>query len=217
METTKITLKTLMLSICAIAGLEIVWPQIGADRILSPFVGLGLLRLLEIMLLTGICLTVEKNAAAIGLAPVQMLAGFQKGLAWSACFAATAGILAAVLYVAGADPIVFITAPLPVAQSEQSAVFFMVGGVIGPVAEEIFFRGILYGFFRRWGIFAAVLLSTLLFVLPHLGGGAIPLTQLVGGIVFGITYEKEKSLITPITIHCLGNLVIFSLPFFILD
>jgi membrane protease YdiL (CAAX protease family) len=37
----------------------------------------------------------------------------------------------------------------------------------------------------------------------------------VGGIVFAIAYEKEKNLMVPITIHCLGNLAIFSLSIFI--
>ena len=42
----------------------------------------------------------------------------------------------------------------------------------------------------------------------------LPLTQIVGGIVFAIAYEKEKNLMVPVTIHCLGNLAIFSLTFF---
>jgi hypothetical protein len=41
--------------------------------------------------------------------------------------------------------------------------------------------------------------------------GFIPITQLVGGIVFALAYEKEKNLMAPITIHCLGNLAIFSI------
>jgi hypothetical protein len=91
--------------------------------------------------------------------------------------------------------------------------FLLVGALIGPVAEEIFFRGILYGFFRRWGIPAAVLLSTLLFILPHSqsSGLALPITQLIGGILFAVAYEIEKNLLVPITIHCLGNLAIFIL------
>jgi membrane protease YdiL (CAAX protease family) len=85
--------------------------------------------------------------------------------------------------------------------------------LIGPIAEEIFFRGILYGFFRRWGIPAAVILSTFLFVLSHshTSGPAIPVTQLIGGILFAVAYEIEKNLLVPITIHSLGNLAIFTL------
>jgi len=92
-------------------------------------------------------------------------------------------------------------------------IYLVIGGVIGPVAEEIFFRGILYGFFRRWGVYAAVALSTSLFVLPHLTGDSLPFTQIVGGIVFAAAYERENNLMVPITIHCLGNLAIFSIPF----
>ena len=65
----------------------------------------------------------------------------------------------------------------------------------------------------RWGIPFAVLLSTLLFVMPHAPsfGSAIPITQLIGGILFAVSYEVEKNLLVPITIHCLGNLAIFTL------
>ncbi len=82
--------------------------------------------------------------------------------------------------------------------------------LIGPIAEEIFFRGILYGFFRRWGAPTAIVLSTLLFVLPHTSGSIIPVTQLIGGILFAVAYEVEKNLLVPMLIHCLGNLAIFN-------
>jgi membrane protease YdiL (CAAX protease family) len=36
----------------------------------------------------------------------------------------------------------------------------------------------------------------------------------VGGLVFAVAYEIEKSLLVPITIHVLGNFAIFSLPYF---
>jgi membrane protease YdiL (CAAX protease family) len=90
-----------------------------------------------------------------------------------------------------------------------------VGSVIGPIAEEIFFRGVIYGFFRQWGAVIAIIFSTLIFVFTHPIGGSIPVTQFVGGIVFAIAYEKEQNLMVPITIHCLGNLAIFSLSIFI--
>jgi hypothetical protein len=40
------------------------------------------------------------------------------------------------------------------------------------------------------------------------------LTQAVGGILFAVAYEVERSLLVPITIHVLGNLAIFSLSLF---
>jgi len=89
--------------------------------------------------------------------------------------------------------------------------FFIVGTLIGPVAEEIFFRGILYGFFRRWGVIAALVITTLLFIFCHPARTGLPITQAAGGMVFALTYEIEDSLVVPIVIHCLGNLAIFSL------
>ena len=88
--------------------------------------------------------------------------------------------------------------------------FFLVGGVVAPVAEEILFRGLVYGFLRRWGAILAVILSTALFALaPPLRG--LPLTQIVGGLLFASAYEMENNLLVPITIHVLGNLAIFTL------
>jgi hypothetical protein len=138
-----------------------------------------------------------------------MFSGFKKGLIWSACFGIAAIVLFVLLYLTGINALRMLYSPLPHPKL-LVLLYLLVGGVIGPVAEEIFFRGILYGFFRQWGVYTAVALSTLLFVLPHLTGGNLPFTQIVGGVVFAIAYEREQSLLVPITIHCLGNLAIFS-------
>ena len=83
------------------------------------------------------------------------------------------------------------------------------GGIVAPVAEEIFFRGLIFGYLRRWGIPAAILISTALFAAFHLP--AVPVTQIVGGAVFAIAYHTGRSLMVPIVIHTLGNLAIFTL------
>jgi membrane protease YdiL (CAAX protease family) len=53
--------------------------------------------------------------------------------------------------------------------------------------------------------------------MPHYptSGTAIPITQLIGGILFAVAYEIEKNLLVPITIHFMGNLAIFTLSFLI--
>ena len=91
-------------------------------------------------------------------------------------------------------------------------IYLLVGGIVGPLAEEVFFRGLIYGFLRRWGAVVAVTVSTLIFVLAHPSAfSGIPFTQAVGGILFAMAYEKEQNLVAPITIHGLGNLAIFAL------
>jgi len=96
-------------------------------------------------------------------------------------------------------------------KANEIALFFIVGGIVGPITEELFFRGILYGFFRKWGILIALVISTTVFVFAHPFFPKIPVTQLVGGIVFALAYEIEKNLTVPIVIHVLGNMAIFTL------
>jgi len=42
-------------------------------------------------------------------------------------------------------------------------------------------------------------------------GGAAPFFQGAGGLIFAVSYEREKSLVTPIMIHAGGNLAMFVL------
>ena len=210
MEAEKITLKTLAASLAAVLMAEILLRPAVSALFISPLPGIAITRIAEIVLLLVIVVYFEKSSQAIGLAPEGMTAGIKKGMVWSAFFGLAALVLILVLHAIGIDALRMLYTPLPLSNL-LVILYFAVGAVIGPVAEEIFFRGILYGYFRRWGVYPAIVLSTALFVIPHLNGGNLPLTQLVGGIVFALAYEKEKNLMTPITIHCLGNLAIFSL------
>jgi membrane protease YdiL (CAAX protease family) len=211
MEANKITLTTLAISIAAVLAMETVFRLAISGQAGSPLPALGIIRTMEALCLLFIAHRFEKKPNAIGLSRSKMLPGLARGLIWSVCFGIAAGVLFWVLLAAGINPLKLVHTPLPAAPG-QIIIFFLVGGVIAPVSEEIFFRGIIFGFFRRWGVYAAILISTVLFVLPH--GRHLPLTQMVGGIVFASAYEKEKNLMVPITIHCLGNLAIFSLTFF---
>lgn len=103
--------------------------------------------------------------------------------------------------------------PLPDTFTNQVCQF-LVGCIIGPFAEELVFRGVIYGFFRKWGIIIACCFSTLIFVFLHLNAPVIPLTQIIGGILFAVSYEHTKMLTTPITIHILGNSCMLFLSYF---
>ena len=116
----------------------------------------------------------------------------------------------AALFLAGINPLKLLQVRLPTNPTALT-LYLLIGGIVGPVAEEVFFRGVLYGFLRRWGIAVALFFSTLIFLLSHGIVHGIPITQVVGGILFAVAYEVENVLIVPITIHCLGNLAIFSL------
>ncbi len=178
-------------------------------HIAAPILIVGGARSLEIILLLGICCVTEPGGIkTLGILPKRIMQGLYKGFFWSAGFGLMVGLTAVILMITGLHPVDLIAANLPSTQPGLFS-FFVVGGIISPVAEEIFFRGVLYGYFRRWGMWAALLLSTAVFVMAHAIFHRIPLPQIVGGILFAVAYEKEKNLMVPITIHVLGNLAIF--------
>jgi membrane protease YdiL (CAAX protease family) len=84
------------------------------------------------------------------------------------------------------------------------AMFLLVGLVV-PVAEEIFFRGVIYNFLRaRLGVWVAILFSSLIFAIAH-GDLAVGTSAFVIGIAIAWVYEKSGSLWTAILIHAANN------------
>jgi hypothetical protein len=207
-ETKQIQVKTLALSIAAVAFVEA--GLVFSKATFNPLLRLGVARLIEFGMMVWIIHTVEGSIASIGLDRARWIAGLRRGLLWSAGFGALSGIVFAALFMAGINPLSMIRTSLP-KNSATLLLFFLVGGIVAPVAEELFFRGILYGFLRRWGIVVALVLSTAAFAFTHGLGHGFPLVQAIGGILFAAAYEIEKNLTVPITIHCLGNVAIFAL------
>ena len=210
MEANKIKLSTLIISISGIAAVELAARILISRNLLDPMTGVGLARLADIIFLLILINIREKRLSAIGLVSTGAYQGIKKGLTWAVFFGAAAGLALLIIYLLGTNVLRLFQMQLP-AEGYKLTVFFLVGAFIAPVAEEIFFRGILYGFFRKWGMLTALVLSTLLFVLSHPASHTIPITQMIGGILFAVAYEMEKNLLVPITIHVLGNLAIFTL------
>jgi membrane protease YdiL (CAAX protease family) len=210
MEAKEISIRTLTLCLAAVLAVELGMTLVTAKFIDHPLLILGGARLIEILLIILIVLTWGKGLPSIGLVRSEMVSGLKKGLLWSAGFGAITFIICVGLFAASINPLTFIRAHIPT-QTSDLVFFFIVGGMLGPVAEEVFFRGVLYGFFRRWGVILAVILSTLIFVLCHPIHQGIPVTRLLGGILFALAYEISGNLMVPITIHALGNLAIFTL------
>jgi len=175
----------------------------------SPLAMLGLTRLCQIVLLLILIVRLEGGLAAIGWGTASWGAGLIKGAWWSLGFALAAALGMAVISLTGNDPFAPLHTPLPASHME-TALFFLVGGWVAPLAEEICFRGVLYTFFRRWGVWVALIVSTAIFVALHSVHG-LPVTQVVGGIVFALAYETSRNLMVPLTIHVLGNTAIFAL------
>jgi CAAX protease family protein len=207
-EAKQVSVKTLALCVAAVALVEA--GLVFSKAAFNPMLRLGAARLLELGLMVWIVQIVGGSVASIGLDRPRWFAGLRRGFIWSAGFGALSGIAFSLLYMAGLNPLTFIRTVLP-KNSPDLLFFFLVGGIVAPAAEEVFFRGILYGFLRRWGFAVALVLSTAAFALPHGLSHGFPLVQVAGGILFAAAYEIEKNLLVPVTIHCLGNLAIFAL------
>ena len=204
-----ITGKALVSSVVAVLVLEAVLRVTPAMAPANRILLLGLTRLLQAGALIGVVALLEGDLAAIGLQKENLYQGVQRGLVWSAGFGITALAALGLLLMAGIEVRPYLHTRLP-ASPKDLVLFFMVGGLAAPVAEEVFFRGILYGFFRRWGVITALVLSTGIFLVAHPLQGAFPVTQVAGGILFAVAYEVEGSLMVPIVIHITGNMAIFA-------
>ena len=210
MEAKKIEIKIFFLSLATLVLIETAATLSISGIKISPLIVTGVVRLIETALIIIVVIVWGQGLPSIGLAPSKIVKGFIRGLFWSAGFGIITFFTFIALFLVDINPLALIHTSLP-AESWEIVLFFLVAGIIGPVAEEILFRGIIYGFFRRWGVLAALILSSIIFVLAHSTLSGIPVPQIVGGIVFAIAYEKEGSLIVPITIHILGNMAIFTL------
>ena len=84
-------------------------------------------------------------------------------------------------------------------------IMLVFGGVIVPIAEEIFFRGLLYSWLRQnLKIWPAILISSALFGVLH-GEISIAGATFLMGIILAWIYEKSTSLWPAISIHIINN------------
>ncbi|MBN1935072.1 MAG: CPBP family intramembrane metalloprotease [Anaerolineae bacterium] len=79
-------------------------------------------------------------------------------------------------------------------------------GILVPIAEELYFRGLLHRWFEpRLPFWPRVLISSLFFGLAHFDSVGVVASSYVMGVVNAVAYEKSKSLWLPILIHMSTN------------
>lgn len=89
----------------------------------------------------------------------------------------------------------------------------LVALLLGPLCEEIFFRGLLFGSLRRqWPFWAAAGLSTLIFAVAHgpIAGWSLATVLFwleigAGGLIAAYAYELTGTLVAPLVMHVLFN------------
>ena len=98
--------------------------------------------------------------------------------------------------------------------AERFATFLMAGCVV-PVTEEIIFRGCLYQSLKKAaGVRWAVCLSAAVFALVHMEPVVLPLL-FVMGLLMAVAYERTGSLLIPIALHVVNNLIATGVVFLI--
>ena len=92
--------------------------------------------------------------------------------------------------------------------------FMLIGTVIiGPIFEEIFYRGLLYNKLKEISnVFIAVFISSILFAFLHIPGYGFNtkmFSLVLDGILLTYCYEKTDNIYVPILVHSINNFFIF--------
>ncbi len=210
MDTGKIRLTTLLATIGTVLLVEVAGRTAVTAGGAAPPTVLLWVRTAETLLLLLVVRMAQRSLVSVGLGGKDdLIRGLKGGLAWAVVFGGLAAAAGAMLLAAGKNPLLMFR--MHIAGGMPLFLYFLTGAVVSPFVEELVFRGVLYGYFRRLGVAAGIVLSTAVFAGLHLSGPALPVTQAVGGIVFCLAYEKEKSLLAPYVVHALGNTAIFTL------
>lgn len=92
-----------------------------------------------------------------------------------------------------------------VSPAQLAVILVVVCGIV-PIAEELFFRGFVYGTLRRWGVGAAAALSAIFFAAVHNQiVHFLPIFLL--GIILALLYQRTGSLLPPVMVHAVNNVV----------
>lgn len=87
--------------------------------------------------------------------------------------------------------------------------------IVGPIIEELFFRGFMYGALKKYiGIFWAMTATACLFAALHTHiVGFFPIMAL--GMLLAYIYEKTGTLVASVTVHVVHNLSMILLVFLV--
>ena len=92
----------------------------------------------------------------------------------------------------------------------QFALLLILGGLLAPLGEELLFRGVLFGWLRRWRFVLAAIISALVFGTAH-GFNVVFPAAIVLGLLNAYVYEKSGSIWPAVVAHATNNTLIFIL------
>jgi uncharacterized protein len=175
--------------------------------------------LVNVFLYSGLLLWFIWKSRKTGNRLTDFTEGFRKGFNWKEVaaliffhFLITIGFIFIILLIASyispqALNSVLHDENLITPQTLNSKIYYAISAVLlAPVVEEIAFRGIILNRLRsKWGIGAAVVVSSIVFGILHYK------LAIVGALTFGIclalVYLKTQNILVAITIHFINNLL----------
>ncbi|MDY6824192.1 MAG: CPBP family intramembrane glutamic endopeptidase [Thermodesulfobacteriota bacterium] len=208
MDTREIRLRTVVAAGILVLGVEGLMRMAVTATVLPAIAVMAAGRCVQTVLMLGAVVLFEHTLAVVGLYRSFIGRGVRAGVAWSVGFGGVVSIGGVGLMVGGINPLGFFSIH-PLGPTWEVGLFYFTGAALAPIAEEVLFRGMVYGYFRRFGVVRAIVITTVVFTALHLTTTTVPIIQAVGGILFCIAYEKEKNLMVPIVIHMMGNGAIF--------
>ena len=186
----------------------------GMDRHLAATVNTVLLDGLAILLVTVLILRRHRvSARLLGLRGdhlrQQVAIGLWGYVLWVPLFAATVAAVMGIVQWLRLEPMPQAVVAMLLQESRPRLLLLLMGvvAVLGPVAEEIVFRGVAYpALRRRWGIRWGVSGSAALFAAMHADPVAFG-PVFVLGVLLCWLYEQTGSLIPSMTVHIVHNSV----------
>jgi hypothetical protein len=205
-----VTFRLLIIAFAFVIGVEYAASYIIRFDLMPTISVIGLARLAESIILIILVALYGNGLSSIGIHKDQLARGILRGAVWSLIIGCLTLTGFTCLFFAGINPLKFFNGSIPKGFGPVLNYYF-VGGILAPVTEELFFRGIVFSCFRSIGFIPALIISTVFFASLHIPGAGVPVTQIIGGILFAISFEKEKNLMVPVVIHITANIAIFTL------
>lgn len=186
-------------AIIAIIVIELI------SRMLFPYISIDVLtytlfvRIIEIFLILAIAL--DESGALPSSFIKELLFGFAVAFLFGSLVFAAEGISKIFM---GKGIISNMIGSL---HTDNAKFFLITACIIGPFAEELFFRGLFYNWLRQaFPITISVLISALLFASLH---GKILAVPLIGGILLALLFEWRKNIWPCFIVHALANIAIW--------
>ncbi|MGA1864711.1 MAG: lysostaphin resistance A-like protein [bacterium] len=149
----------------------------------------------------------------LGLSAKRFKKGIIHGLFWCLGFGLIVAFIGAGLYLFGVNPFSFFRHTQNYSLSGLIT-YILIGCFLGPMVEDLVFTGLIYNGLRtKLNIALSALIVSIFFASVHAFGfiSIFLIIQFVGGLLFTLSFEFSGSLLTPMIIHCCGNMAIFAI------